>query len=164
MGNSRAATLTACVNNPHSSAIKGGRGSLNHCKTQTGLQSQCFLWMQRQTHACCQSVSSNLSNTQAQEMHLFHSSPLLTCLILVFVLFIFSFWFPPRSQVKACKKESRGSKYEKYWRGEKWKEQSLTQSPEDCGSSRSVYPCKAKSLERALRSKSSALYTTPALC
>lgn len=56
------------------------------------------------------------------------------------------------------------SKYEKYWRGEKWKEQRLTQSPEDYGSSLSVYPCKAKSLERALSSKSSALYTTPALC
>ena len=32
----RAVTLTACVNNPHSSAIKGDRGSLNHCNMQTG--------------------------------------------------------------------------------------------------------------------------------
>lgn len=46
----RAVTLTACVNNPHSSAIKGDRGSLNHCNMQTGLQWQCFLWMQTQTH------------------------------------------------------------------------------------------------------------------
>lgn len=39
----RAVTLTACVNNPHSSAIKGDGGSLNHCNMQTSLQWQCFL-------------------------------------------------------------------------------------------------------------------------
>lgn len=69
---------------------------------------------------------------------------------------------------KSLKEREQGvsgeSKYEKYWQEEKWKEQSLTQSPEDYGSSLSVYPCKAKSLEGAPSSKSSALYTTPALC
>lgn len=34
----RAVTLTACVNNPHSSAIKGDRGSLNHGNKPTLLQ------------------------------------------------------------------------------------------------------------------------------
>lgn len=121
MGNSRAVTLTACVNNPHSSAIKGDRGSLNVCNMQTGLQSQCFLWMQRQTHTSSQSVSKNINNAQTQISSAYMSGVFSFCFIHFLFLVPWVFWLEimmfkmekkteKTSQMKASVKKAHGRK------------------------------------------------------